>query len=137
MCPWPRIQGAMLDEHSLVVTYKRWRGEPRGAAQEGRRRWEGRGDCVDCNACVAVCPMGIDIRDGQQLECINCGLCIDACDDVMDQGRPAARADRLRHRRRQSAGRARRRPAAGASRIVRPRTLIYAGAPGRWSASSC
>lgn len=86
MCPWPRIQAAMLDEHSLTVTYNDWRGEPRSrhakkAAAEGRAV----GDCVDCNACVAVCPMGIDIRDGQQLECITCALCIDACDAVMDK----------------------------------------------------
>ncbi|MCI5076365.1 cytochrome c oxidase accessory protein CcoG [Oricola sp.] len=86
MCPWPRIQAAMLDEDSLVVTYNEWRGEPRSrhakkAAAEGKAV----GDCVDCNACVAVCPMGIDIRDGQQLECITCALCIDACDSVMDK----------------------------------------------------
>jgi cytochrome c oxidase accessory protein FixG len=86
MCPWPRIQAAMLDENSLTVTYNDWRGEPRGkyskkATQTGQRS----GDCVDCNACVAVCPMGIDIRDGQQLECITCALCIDACDSVMDK----------------------------------------------------
>src|SRR5690606_29428653 len=84
MCPWPRIQAAMLDENSLTVTYNGWRGEPRSrhtkkAAAEGKNV----GDCVDCNACVVVCPMGIDIRDGQQLECITCALCIDACDDVM------------------------------------------------------
>ncbi|MFZ5670750.1 MAG: cytochrome c oxidase accessory protein CcoG [Pseudomonadota bacterium] len=88
MCPWPRIQGAMLDKHSLQVTYRRDRGEPRGAHKKGQS-WEGRGDCVDCNQCVVVCPMGIDIRDGAQLECINCGLCIDACDEIMDRiGRP-------------------------------------------------
>ncbi len=86
MCPWPRIQAAMLDESSLTVTYNDWRGEPRSrhakkAAAEGKIV----GDCVDCNACVAVCPMGIDIRDGQQLECITCALCLDACDGVMDK----------------------------------------------------
>ncbi|HEY8595862.1 MAG TPA: cytochrome c oxidase accessory protein CcoG [Devosiaceae bacterium] len=86
MCPWPRIQAAMLDEFSLTVTYNDWRGEPRSkhakrAAAEGKEV----GDCVDCNACVVVCPMGIDIRDGQQLECITCALCIDACDSVMDK----------------------------------------------------
>ena len=86
MCPWPRIQGAMLDEHSLTVTYNDWRGEPRSrhakrAAAQGLET----GDCVDCNACVVVCPMGIDIRDGQQLECITCALCIDACDGVMSK----------------------------------------------------
>ncbi|WP_293677212.1 cytochrome c oxidase accessory protein CcoG [uncultured Phenylobacterium sp.] len=124
MCPWPRIQGAMLDEHSLQVTYRHDRGEPRGAHKKGAG-WDGRGDCIDCNACVVACPMGIDIRDGAQLECINCGLCIDACDEIMDRvGRPrgliaydtddavAARA----------AKRTPRYP------MVRPRTLYYAGA---------
>jgi len=82
MCPWPRIQAAMMDEHSLTVTYKADRGEPRSHYKKGES-FENRGDCVDCNACVAACPMGIDIRDGQQLECITCALCIDACDDVM------------------------------------------------------
>jgi cytochrome c oxidase accessory protein FixG len=84
MCPWPRIQGAMLDEHSLTVTYNDWRGEPRSRhAKKAIAQGKPVGDCVDCNACVVVCPMGIDIRDGQQLECITCALCIDACDDVM------------------------------------------------------
>ncbi len=86
MCPWPRIQAAMLDEHSLTVTYNDWRGEPRtrGTKKAAALGLEA-GDCVDCNACVVVCPMGIDIRDGQQLECITCALCIDACDSVMDK----------------------------------------------------
>mgnify|MGYP000152590704 CR=1 FL=1 len=90
MCPWPRIQAAMLDENSLVVTYNDWRGEPRTRhAKKAVASGESVGDCVDCNACVAVCPMGIDIRDGQQLECITCALCIDACDGVMDKiGKP-------------------------------------------------
>ncbi|MDR6102218.1 cytochrome c oxidase accessory protein FixG [Agrobacterium larrymoorei] len=90
MCPWPRIQGAMLDEHSLVVTYNDWRGEPRARhAKKAVAAGAPVGDCVDCNACVAVCPMGIDIRDGQQMECITCALCIDACDGVMDKlGKP-------------------------------------------------
>ena len=86
MCPWPRIQAAMLDENSLTVTYNDWRGEPRSRhAKKAAAAGEPVGDCVDCNACVAVCPMGIDIRDGQQLECITCALCIDACDGVMDK----------------------------------------------------
>ncbi len=86
MCPWPRIQGAMLDEHSLTVTYNDWRGEPRSKhAKKQALLGNPVGDCVDCDACVAVCPTGIDIRDGQQLECITCGLCIDACDNVMDK----------------------------------------------------
>ncbi|MBZ9798516.1 cytochrome c oxidase accessory protein CcoG [Mesorhizobium sp. ES1-4] len=86
MCPWPRIQAAMLDESSLTVTYNDWRGEPRSRhAKKAVAAGQLAGDCVDCNACVAVCPMGIDIRDGQQLECITCALCIDACDGVMDK----------------------------------------------------
>ncbi|MFK5979226.1 MAG: cytochrome c oxidase accessory protein CcoG [Rhizobiaceae bacterium] len=86
ICPWPRIQAAMLDENSLTVTYNDWRGEPRTKhAKKAKREGESVGDCVDCNACVAVCPMGIDIRDGQQLECITCALCIDACDSVMSK----------------------------------------------------
>jgi cytochrome c oxidase accessory protein FixG len=86
MCPWPRIQAAMLDEDSLVVTYNDWRGEPR---TKGKKKAAAAGlaagDCVDCNACVVVCPAGIDIRNGQQMECITCALCIDACDDIMDK----------------------------------------------------
>ncbi len=86
MCPWPRIQAAMLDESSLTVTYNDWRGEPRSLhAKKMKKEGKAVGDCVDCNACVAVCPMGIDIRDGQQLECITCALCIDACDGVMEK----------------------------------------------------
>ncbi|WP_109261718.1 cytochrome c oxidase accessory protein CcoG [Hyphobacterium indicum] len=82
MCPWPRIQAAMTDRDALNVAYRVDRGEPRGAHKKGES-WEGRGDCIDCKACVAACPMGIDIREGSQLECIQCALCIDACDDIM------------------------------------------------------
>ena len=86
MCPWPRIQAAMLDENSLTVTYNAWRGEQRSRhSKKLRQQGKPVGDCVDCNACVAVCPMGIDIRDGQQMECITCALCIDACDGVMSK----------------------------------------------------
>jgi cytochrome c oxidase accessory protein FixG len=89
MCPWPRIQSAMLDEDSFIVTYKAWRGEPRGSAKSAEAEAGKLGDCVDCMACVNVCPTGIDIRNGPQLECITCALCIDACNDVMDKlGRP-------------------------------------------------
>ncbi len=77
-CPWPRIQAAMMDEDTITIGYRDWRGEPRGKVNA-----EGAGDCIDCMACVNVCPMGIDIRDGQQMACITCGLCIDACNDVM------------------------------------------------------
>lgn len=84
MCPWPRIQGAMVDEDTLIVTYDEQRGEPRGPHKKGDT-WDGRGHCVSCRQCVAVCPMGIDIRDGLQLECIGCGLCVDACNNVMEK----------------------------------------------------
>ena len=127
MCPWPRIQGAMLDEHSMLVTYRRERGEPRGSHKRGQS-WEGRGDCVDCKTCVAVCPMGIDIRDGNQLECINCALCIDACNDIMDRvGRPRGliaydTMAGLAAPSAEGAGRA----ALRRLRLLRPRTLFYA-----------
>ena len=87
-CPWPRIQAAMMDEDTLTIAYREWRGEPRGKLQKDKVA-EGHGDCIDCMACVNVCPMGIDIRNGQQMACITCGLCIDACNDVMDRiGKP-------------------------------------------------
>lgn len=87
-CPWPRIQAAMIDEDTLTINYRHWRGEPRGKLQKGEVA-STNGDCIDCMACVNVCPMGIDIRDGQQMACITCGLCIDACNDVMDRiGKP-------------------------------------------------
>ena len=83
-CPWPRIQAAMMDEDTITIGYRSWRGEPRG-----KQSVETSGDCIDCMACVNVCPMGIDIRDGQQLACITCGLCIDACNGIMDKiGKP-------------------------------------------------
>jgi len=86
MCPWPRIQAALTDEWALNVTYKYDRGETRTSlkkANELRALGEPVGDCIDCYQCVAVCPTGIDIRNGAQLDCIQCGLCIDACDTVM------------------------------------------------------
>ena len=82
MCPWPRIQAALVVKDTLSVTYRSERGDPRGAHKKGDT-WEGRGDCIDCKQCVTACPMGIDIRHGLQLECIHCALCIDACDSVM------------------------------------------------------
>ncbi|MGV6818980.1 MAG: cytochrome c oxidase accessory protein CcoG [Parvularcula sp.] len=82
MCPWPRIQAAMTDAETINVGYFAARGEPRGKHRKGPDA-DKLGDCIDCSLCVQVCPMGIDIRDGDQLECINCGLCIDACDEVM------------------------------------------------------
>jgi len=122
MCPWPRIQAAMTDTEALSVTYRRDRGEPRGPYRKGDS-WDNRGSCIDCNQCVAVCPMGIDIRDGIQLECINCGLCIDACDDVMKRiGQPTGLIafDTEANINRRQAGKPTR------FRFVRPRTVLYA-----------
>jgi cytochrome c oxidase accessory protein FixG len=121
MCPWPRIQGAMMDEESLTVTYRADRGEPRQPYRKGDS-WEGRGDCVDCKACVVSCPMGIDIRDGQQLECITCALCIDACDDVMTKiGRPRGLIDYDSV----AVAVSRAEGEKKAIRLVRPRTVLY------------
>lgn len=88
MCPYARFQGVMFDPDTLVITYDPERGEPRGARKKGASG-EQLGDCVDCGLCVAVCPTGIDIRNGIQYECIGCGACIDACEPVMDKiGKP-------------------------------------------------
>ena len=161
-CPWPRIQGAMMDERTLTVAYRDWRGEPRGKGLRRRAAAEtraagpqaggrspvipmqmrgatavaqiaapaetgGPGDCIDCNACVNVCPMGIDIRDGQQMACITCALCIDACDEVMDRiGRPRGLIDyvALSDIPAERAGAA---PAPVARHVLRPRNLAYLG----------
>ncbi|HWP04817.1 MAG TPA: cytochrome c oxidase accessory protein CcoG [Polyangiaceae bacterium] len=80
-CPYARLQSVLLDPRSLIVGYDKTRGEPRG---KGKIQ-PGRGDCIDCNACVAACPTGIDIRDGLQLECIACAQCVDACDGIMQK----------------------------------------------------
>ncbi len=84
LCPYARIQGVMLDKSTTLPTYDFHRGEPRGRMLKGKPQ-EGKGDCVDCNQCVAVCPTGVDIRQGQQEGCIMCALCIDACDAVMEK----------------------------------------------------
>jgi len=154
MCPWPRFQSALLDRDSLVVTYQDWRGAPRGkvkedlrpslkalegggalakprliemaeAAAAGASAGEaGRGDCIDCHQCVVVCPMGIDIRKGLQLECIGCGLCVDACNAIMDKvGRPHGLIAYDSERNHQA--RSRGEPPVGIRRI-RPRTIVYA-----------
>lgn len=122
-CPWPRIQAAMMDEDTVTVAYREWRGEPRKHSVEAKTA--PMGDCIDCMACVNVCPMGIDIRDGQQMECITCALCIDACDDVMEKiGKPRglidyiALTDEAREREGQEARSA-------WVHVFRPRTLIY------------
>ncbi len=84
MCPYARFQSAMFDKETLIIAYDEQRGESRGKHKAGDS-WEGKGHCIDCDSCVVVCPMGIDIRNGLQMECIACGLCVDACDNVMDK----------------------------------------------------
>jgi cytochrome c oxidase accessory protein FixG len=124
MCPWPRIQGAMMDPDTITIGYRDWRGEPRGK----HRKAEGAellGDCIDCNACVNVCPMGIDIRDGQQLACITCGLCIDACDEIMDKvGKPRGLVGYLALSDEEDE-RAGKPPKSVWKHILRPRTILY------------
>lgn len=86
VCPYGRLQGALLDRNSVVIAYDYLRGEKRGKFRKSENRNAlGKGDCIDCNQCVDVCPTGIDIRNGTQLECINCTACIDACDSIMDK----------------------------------------------------
>ncbi|PLS23222.1 cytochrome c oxidase accessory protein CcoG [Neptunicoccus cionae] len=127
MCPWPRIQAAMMDPDTITVAYRGWRGEPRGKHRKAAQAADAapRGDCIDCMACVNVCPMGIDIRDGQQMECITCALCIDACDDVMDKiGKPRGLIDYLALSD-EPAERAGAAPKPVWKHILRPRTLFY------------
>jgi cytochrome c oxidase accessory protein FixG len=119
MCPYARFQSAMFDKDTLVITYDKERGEPRGARKRGTdARAQGLGDCIDCTWCVQVCPTGIDIRQGLQIECIACAACIDACDEIMDKmGSPRGlirytTQHALDHK---------------ATHLLRPRVLIYAG----------
>ena len=122
MCPWPRIQGAMIDKESFLVSYRDYRGEPRGPIRKSDP--DKKGDCIDCKACVAVCPMGIDIRDGAQLECIQCALCIDACDDIMTRiGRPQNLIGYTTPA--ETEAEAKKQP--WRPRLVRTRTLLYSG----------
>lgn len=121
MCPWPRFQAAMFDEHSLIVTYEEWRGEPRGGARKDQS-FEDRGHCVDCGMCWQVCPTGVDIRKGQQMACIGCALCVDACNSVMPKfGLPPnlITYDSISNQ----AARARGEPTR--YRFFRPRTIAY------------
>ncbi|ALJ34969.1 cytochrome c oxidase accessory protein CcoG [Azospirillum brasilense] len=126
MCPWPRIQTAMLDEHSLVVTYDTLRGDTRGPKRKSQswdeRRTKGFGDCIDCGQCVQVCPVGVDIRTGEQADCINCGLCADACDNIMvSQELPKGliRFDSLAAQDTRAQGKTYQ------WRLIRPRTIVY------------
>ncbi len=84
LCPYARIQGVMYDTETILPAYDFNRGEPRAKLKRGQSA-EGQGDCIDCNQCVAVCPTGIDIREGQHEGCITCALCVDACDTVMEK----------------------------------------------------
>jgi len=83
VCPYGRLQGVLLSKESIVIAYDWIRGEPRSRLKKTQPQAESVGDCIDCKLCVQVCPTGIDIRNGTQLECVNCTACIDACDDVM------------------------------------------------------
>ena len=123
-CPWPRIQAAMMDEDTLTVGYREWRGEPRKHSEAVKAGAE-MGDCIDCMACVNVCPVGIDIRNGQQLECITCALCIDACDDIMAKmGKPRGLIDylALSDEANERGGEA---PKSIWKHVFRPRTIMY------------
>lgn len=86
ICPYGRLQGVLMDKHSMIVAYDYKRGEERGKFKKGEDRTDaGKGDCIDCHQCVLVCPTGIDIRNGTQLECTNCTACIDVCDNMMEK----------------------------------------------------
>lgn len=120
MCPYARFQSAMFDDNSLVISYDVARGEPRGGRKHGTDYQSmGLGDCIDCTACVQVCPTGIDIRDGLQIECIACAACIDVCDEVMDKmGYPRGL---VRYTTENAM-------AGKPTRILRPRLFIYVAA---------
>jgi cytochrome c oxidase accessory protein FixG len=115
-CPYGRLQSVLLDRQSLIVGYDARRGEPRHKLKKHLPVVGERGDCVDCGACVAVCPTGIDIRDGLQMECIGCAQCLDACDAVMDK----------LHRPRRLIGYTSTDQLAGKPRrLLRPRMIVY------------
>jgi cytochrome c oxidase accessory protein FixG len=119
MCPYARFQGAMFDKHTLIITYDAKRGDPRGArSRSADPQAKGLGDCLDCTLCVQVCPTGIDIRKGLQLECITCAACIDACDDVMDRMNYPRGLIRYTTQAAMDG-----KPA----KVLRPRTMIYSG----------
>jgi cytochrome c oxidase accessory protein FixG len=122
MCPYSRFQSGMFDDDSLVIGYDVKRGETRGKKPKDGN-WEGRGHCIDCTACVQVCPTGIDIRDGLQIQCIACGLCVDACNEIMDKvnlPRGLIRYDTERNIRLRAEGQPEQ------YRLIRPRTIFYA-----------
>ena len=119
MCPYARFQSAMFDRDTLIIAYDTGRGEPRGArARAADYKARGLGDCIDCKACVQVCPTGIDIREGLQYECIACAACIDACDAVMDK--MSYPRGLVRYTSQKSLE-------GGGSHVVRPRMVVYGG----------
>lgn len=122
MCPYARFQSAMFDKDTLIIGYDEERGEARGKHKKSDS-WDDRGHCIDCSLCVQVCPMGIDIRDGLQMECIACGLCVDACNDVMDKvdlPRGLIRYDTESHMKAEVKG------GKEQFKFLRPRTYYYA-----------
>ncbi|HSF79275.1 MAG TPA: cytochrome c oxidase accessory protein CcoG [Steroidobacteraceae bacterium] len=119
MCPYARFQSAMFDRDTLIIAYDTGRGEPRGArARTADYRARGLGECIDCKACVQVCPTGIDIREGLQYECIACAACIDACDAVMDKMSYPRGLVRYTSQKGLEGG---------GSHMVRPRMIVYGG----------
>ncbi|SNR95906.1 cytochrome c oxidase accessory protein CcoG [Pseudomonas segetis] len=118
MCPYSRFQSVMFDDNTLVVSYDSARGESRGPRRKGTdSKAQGLGDCIDCTICVQVCPTGIDIRDGLQLNCLSCGACIDACDTVMDKMGYARGLVRYSSERALNGAK---------TRLLRPRLVAYA-----------
>jgi cytochrome c oxidase accessory protein FixG len=117
MCPYARFQSAMFDRDTLIIAYDSGRGEPRGARpRSADYRSRGLGECIDCKACVQVCPTGIDIREGLQYECIACAACIDACDAVMDK--MSYPRGLVRYTSQTSLE-------GGGSHVIRPRMIVY------------
>ena len=115
-CPYGRFQSVLMDKWSLLVSYDPRRGEPRGAMRKTSLPVVGHGDCIDCGMCEAVCPTGIDIRNGLQIECVGCAQCIDACDAVMKKiGKPIGL---IRYGSQSGMAGERR-------RILRPRVVVY------------
>ena len=118
MCPYARFQSAMFDPDTLIISYDPARGEPRGRRKRGiDHKAKGLGDCINCQMCVQVCPTGIDIRDGLQIECIGCAACIDACDGIMEKMNYPKGLIRYTTAKLLNGE---------PSKIVRPRSIIYA-----------